>query len=301
MSPFFERAFADTATARLVQEDPGLFASLPPRARRDAQLRAVVPTLQLRPGHWNGGVPHTRNVTGYLGLLVLEGTLLRNVRVARQPRSELVGRGDLARPWEHDGAAASLPFDADWRVLEPARLAILDDRFLTVACRWPSVVSAILGRAVQRSHGLALQLAISDVRHIKPRLLLLFWHLADRWGRMGRDGVTIPLRLTHEVIAQLVGAQRPTVSTALQALAREGLLTRAPDRTWLLDPRSAQEGDQGRMLLSLRKASPVSAGAPPVRPASRSARNGLSRSTSARIETTSPSLTARSAAAGAPT
>ena len=169
--------------------------------------------------------------------------MIRNVRVARQPRSELVGQGDLARPWEHDGAAASMPFEADWRVLEPARLAILDDRFLAIACRWPTVVSAILGRAVRRSHGLALQLAISDVRHIEPRLLLLFWHLADRWGRVGRDGVTIPLRLTHEVIAQLVGAQRPTVSTALQALSREGLLTRRADRTWLLDPRSRHSID----------------------------------------------------------
>lgn len=283
MSEFFARAFADSETVRLVAEVPELFEHLPPRARHDARTRAVVPAMQLRRGHWDGQVPGARDVGGYLGLLVLEGTMLRNVHVARQPRSELVGHGDLARPWEHDGAAASLPFDADWRVLEPARLAVLDDRFLTVACRWPSVVSAILGRAVQRSHGLALQLAISDVRHIKPRLLLLFWHLADRWGRMSRDGVAIPLRLTHEVIAQLVGAQRPTVSTALQALAREGLLTRAPDRTWLLDPRSAQEDGQGRMLLSLRNASPA-------RPAIRPVRNGLSRSASA-----------PRAAAGAPT
>jgi CRP/FNR family cyclic AMP-dependent transcriptional regulator len=301
VTEFFARAFADSGTVRLVAEVPELFEHLHPRARHDAQTRAVVPALQLRRGHWDGRVPGARDVGGYLGLLVLEGTMLRNVHVTRQPRSELVGRGDLARPWEHDGAAASLPFDADWRVLEPARLAVLDERFLTVACRWPSVVSAILGRAVQRAHVLALQLAISDVRHIKPRLLLLFWHLADRWGRMGRDGVAIPLRLTHEVIAQLIGAQRPTVSTALQALAREGLLTRAPDRTWLLDPRSAQEDGQGRMLLSLRKASPAPAGASPARPAIQPARNGLSRATSARTDTTSPSVIARSAAAGAPT
>jgi CRP-like cAMP-binding protein len=300
MTHFFERAFADSATARLAEEDPQLFESLSPVARRDAHVRAIAPVLSLRQGHWDGGIPGSDDVTGFLGLLVLEGTMLRNVHVARQPRSELIGCGDLARPWEHDGAMASLPFDADWRVLEPTRLAILDARFLAVASRWPPVVSALLGRAVRRTHSLALQLAISDVRHIKPRLLLLFWHLADRWGRVGRDGVTIPLRLTHEVIAQLVGAQRPTVSTALQALAREGLLTRAPDRTWVLDPRSAHDDDQRRMLLSLRNGSPGSAGAPPTRSATRSARNGLSRSTSARTETTSPSVTARSAAAGAP-
>ena len=281
MSRFFERAFASSGTVRLVDEDPQLFETLPPRARRDASARAVVPAMQLRPGPWDGRVPDADDPTRHLGLLVLEGTMIRNVRVARQPRSELVGKGDLARPWEHDGAGASMPFVADWRVLEPARLAILDDRFLATTCRWPPVVAAILGRAVRRSHGLALQLAISDVRHIKPRLLLLFWHLADRWGHVGRDGVTIPLRLTHEVIAQLVGAQRPTVSTALQALSREGLLIRRANRTWLLDPRSAHGGDHGEMLGSDR--------------------NGLSRATSARTDTRLPSVSLRSAIAGAPT
>lgn len=259
MSRFFERAFAGNETVRLAEEDPQLFERLPPRARGEAYRYAVAPALQLRRGPWDGAVPG-HDGAGYLGLLVLEGTMIRNVHVARQPRSELVGRGDLARPWEHDGEAASLPFDADWRVLESTRLAVLDERFLAIACRWPTVMSAIMGRAVRRSHGLALQLAISDVRHIQPRLLLLFWHLADRWGSVGRDGVTIPLRLTHEVVAQLVGAQRPTVSTALHALSREGLLTRRPDRTWLLDPRSAHGGvHRGPMLLDEPSARPRSA------------------------------------------
>jgi CRP/FNR family transcriptional regulator, cyclic AMP receptor protein len=239
MTQFLERASANTQRVRLLDEDPELFQEVAPAARRDARARAVVSVLALRRGPWNGGVPDAGDATGYLGLLVLEGTMIRSVRVARQPRSELIGPGDLARPWEHDGAAASMPFEADWQALEPTRLAILDDRFLVTACRWPAVVSAILGRAVRRSHGLALQLAITDVRHIKPRLLLLFWYLADRWGRVGRDGVSIRIPLTHGVIAQLVGAQRPTVSTALQALSREGLLSRRTDRTWLLDPRSA--------------------------------------------------------------
>jgi CRP/FNR family transcriptional regulator, cyclic AMP receptor protein len=269
MSRFFERAFVRGGeTARLVEKDPELFEGLPAHARRQALASVVVPVLELQRGAWPGDVPGLSTSSGSLGLLVLEGTMIRNVRVGRQPRSELIGQGDLARPWEHDGETASMPFGTDWRVLEPTRLAILDARFLAVACRWPVVISAIIGRAVRRAHWLALQLAISDVRHIKPRLLLLFWHLADRWGRVGRDGVTIPLCLTHEVIAQLVGAQRPTVSTALQALSREGLLTRLPDRTWLLDPRSANLAEQGLMLLSTRNGAPGSAGATPPRTAS---------------------------------
>jgi Crp-like helix-turn-helix protein len=44
----------------------------------------------------------------------------------------------------------------------------------------------------------------------------------------------VPLVLPHRVIAQLVGARRPTVSTALGRLAGEGTLTRLADGTWLL-------------------------------------------------------------------
>lgn len=250
MSGFFDRAFAaDGSTVRLAEQDPELFEGLPEGKRREALARAVAPVLDLRRGVWGGDVREQAEGSDVLGLLVLDGMLLRNVHVGRRPRSELIGRGDLARPWEHQGELASLPFGADWRVLERSRVAVLDARFLAIACRWPTVISALLGRSVRRSHGLALQLAITDVRHISHRLLLLFWHLADRWGRVGPDGVTIPLRLTHEVIAQLAGAQRPTVSTALQALGRRGLLTRLPDRTWLLAPGSAQYVESNGALL----------------------------------------------------
>ena len=64
--------------------------------------------------------------------------------------------------------------------------------------------------------------------------MLLFWHLADRWGRVRPDGIVVPLPVTHDVIAQVVGAQRPTVTGALQRLALSGKLRRRPDRTWLL-------------------------------------------------------------------
>ncbi len=252
MSPFFEGAYAaNDRVIRLIDEDPELFDAMPARARREAGARATASVLQLQRGSWSGGIAADGDPSSLLGVLVLEGVLIRNVRVGRQPRSELVGPGDLIRPWEHEGDMASLPFAADWRVLERTRLAILDARCSAVASRWPALFSVILGRAVRRSHALALQLAISDVRHIQERLLLFFWHLADRWGRVSRDGVTVPLRLTHEVIAQLVGAQRPTVTTALRTLSEAGLLTRRADRTWLL----AADGRDARGLMLVSRTS----------------------------------------------
>jgi CRP-like cAMP-binding protein len=64
--------------------------------------------------------------------------------------------------------------------------------------------------------------------------MLFFWHLADRWGTVNADGVTVPLPVTHDVLAQLVCAQRPTVTTALRRLNEAGFLRRRADKTWLL-------------------------------------------------------------------
>ena len=51
----------------------------------------------------------------------------------------------------------------------------------------------------------------------------------------------IPLALTHRILGQLVGARRPTVSTALSELAERDELVRRSDGSWLLrgDPPDA--------------------------------------------------------------
>ena len=66
------------------------------------------------------------------------------------------------------------------------------------------------------------------------RVLALFWHLAERWGRMTGDGVVVPLALPHRIIAQLVGARRPTVSTAIVRLGERGALERRGNGAWVL-------------------------------------------------------------------
>ena len=51
---------------------------------------------------------------------------------------------------------------------------------------------------------------------------------------MTTDGVVLPLRLSHELLGALIGAQRPTVTLALRGLTDRGYIRRRPDRTWLL-------------------------------------------------------------------
>jgi CRP/FNR family transcriptional regulator, cyclic AMP receptor protein len=228
---FFEAAFAASERPlRLVEADPDLFAAVDAPVAQRAVRELVTAVLRVPPGRW----PVPSDGEDGLGLLVLSGLLARTVAIAGQRRSELVGPGDLIRPWDAADELASLPTEITWDVLEPAKLAVLDDAFVRSACRLPGVLAALVARAVERSQRLAVQLAIGDVRRIDDRLLALFGQLGDRWGRVTPEGIHLPLRLTHELIAQLIGAKRPTVTTSLSELQRERRLVRRPDRTWLL-------------------------------------------------------------------
>jgi CRP/FNR family cyclic AMP-dependent transcriptional regulator len=220
---------------RLLEEDPDLGADLEREGLQSALHQLVVPTIVVEPGAW---FP-TRASTGdrlreILGLLVLDGLLIRSVRFAGIEGSELLGVGDVLRPWAEDQQDASLSYDAGWCVLERTRVAVLDARMGAAIGRWPALGAALLERTVQRSRWLALLLAITQIRRADVRLRMLFWHLADRWGRVGRDGVVLNLALTHRVIAQLASMRRPTVSSTLQSLARSNEIVRRPDGSWLL-------------------------------------------------------------------
>jgi CRP-like cAMP-binding protein len=153
-----------------------------------------------------------------LGLLVLSGALLRTLSLGGRTHAELLGPGDVIR-------SAAGERDASWRVIAPTELAMLDRSL----CRWPSVIDTLLHRAANRSHALAAQLAITDLRRAEDRVLALLRALADRWGKPGPSGVTIDVPLTHEMIAMLVGTHRPAVTTAVHRLDAEGRLRRTLD------------------------------------------------------------------------
>src|SRR5689334_19768010 len=91
-------------------------------------------------------------------------------------------------------------------------------------------------------------MAIVHQARVDVRLHMLLWHLAARWGRVRSDGTVLRVRLTHAVLADLVAARRPTVTTALSDLARRGLV-KTDGETWVLSgeapgelPPAAREG-----------------------------------------------------------
>ncbi|UGS35769.1 helix-turn-helix domain-containing protein [Capillimicrobium parvum] len=222
----------------ILEADPDLAEGLSEAEREAAARHLVVPSVEIAPGPW---CPDDlgRQCAGALGVLVLDGVLSRMLTLAGRTTGELLGAGDILRPWEDDDPMPRVDFDVQWSVLEPAQLAVLDRRFVAGAVRWPSLIAEVSHRALRRSRGLSLQLALGQIPRVDGRLLLLFWRLAERWGRMTPDGISVPLKLTHETLGALVAARRPSVTSALGRLAESGLLQRS-DGGWLLD-RSVDE------------------------------------------------------------
>ncbi len=219
------------ARVRLLEVDPDLGQGLSAEDRAHAQRFAVAETIRLGRGVHD---PSRIGSPDLLGLLVLDGLLIRGVEVAERRCGELVGAQELLRPWDHFGHAAPMPFEVRWRVVQPVTLAILDNRFTLVSARWPTLIHDLVRRAVERSHALAFNVAIHCLQHVRLRLLVLLWHLADRFGRVTQEGTVVPLKLSHGDLAELIGSQRPSVSASLGKLAEEGLVSRRDDRTWLL-------------------------------------------------------------------
>jgi CRP/FNR family transcriptional regulator, cyclic AMP receptor protein len=235
------RVTTATETVRLLEADPDLGGLLSEPRRADAERDLVVRTYQVAAGPWD--VARMSGMTAdNVGLLVLDGVLSRELIVADHVSAELLGPGDVVRPWQTGNRASLLPVDAVWSALSPMTVAMLDRRFAVEVARYPEITAALLDRLGERSIRLATTQAISQLTRVDRRLRALFWHLAERWGRVSGQGVIVPLPLTHRILGQLVGARRPTVSTALAELAERQELERRPDGSWLLrgDPPDAQ-------------------------------------------------------------
>src|SRR3954466_3812136 len=213
-------------------QDPDLGAGPGGHRLRRAERELIASTFVAFEGPWQP-TEAGESVRGGIGLLLLDGLVVRRVGRTGRYGAELLGPGDLMRPWQHDGEDVTLPFDTTFRVIEQAEFALLDQRFAGRAAPYPEVGGALIGRAMQRSRTLVVTMAIAHYPRIDRRLLMLMWHLADRWGRGTPDGTRVPLRLTHQLLADLVASRRPSVTSARQQLGREVYMSKLGD-AWLL-------------------------------------------------------------------
>jgi CRP/FNR family cyclic AMP-dependent transcriptional regulator len=224
------------SSVALLHVDAALRAAVPRDELRFAERVLVVPYRELGPGPWS---PErlVGDTARPVAALLLGGLVTHEVMLAGRRNANLLGPGDLFRPWR--SVDTSLPCDERWTASGDAAIAVLDERFMAAARRWPGLSAVVYERLAEQLEAAAVRAAIVGLPRVEERVLALFWRLADRWGVVRPDGVVVELALTHALIGHLVGAQRPTVSLALQTLAEGGLLRRAQNGAWTLAHDSA--------------------------------------------------------------
>lgn len=213
----------------LLDVDPDLAADIPSEGVAAARAAARAVVVRLGRGPWEP----VRPARPGLGCLVLDGFVVRLVRVGRRESLELLGPGDLLRPWDEqeEGLVAC---EVRWLALTPVSLAALDARFAHAVRPWPQLHGALLARALRRARGQALQAAIGAHPGVDERLILLFCLLGGRAGRVTPEGVVVEMPLSHRLLAHAVRALRPSVTNGLLRLRDAGRLVRLPGRTWLV-------------------------------------------------------------------
>ena len=213
---------------QLLEADPELARGLDPRRVREVSQRLFARAVDIPRGPWSPA----RALTGGsqpIGLLVLDGLLVREATVGDHPSAELLGPGDLLRAWDDRDAEVLLPRSVRWSALSNARVAVIDHALAVRAAQWPEIFASLVERAARRAERLVVMQAIGHLTRVDDRLLALLWCLAERWGRVVPGGVLVSLRLPHRTLAGMVGARRPSVTTALGQLIARGDVERRSD------------------------------------------------------------------------
>jgi CRP/FNR family transcriptional regulator, cyclic AMP receptor protein len=219
----------EIGVVQLLECEPELGDGLSKEAVAAASHALPVPVAILKRGAWN---PRSElSEVGCLGYLIAKGLLIRRVEVAQGSSVELLGRGDLLRPWQEDASSFCA---ASWEVLEQSTLLALGPGFTRGLTQWPEIAANLAMRGLRRSRALAADAAIASIVGIEERLLIMLWHLAERWGEPSAEGIHLPIRIPHRVLAEMVGARRPSITSALAQLQVAGRLDRGSDGGWIL-------------------------------------------------------------------
>jgi CRP-like cAMP-binding protein len=80
-----------------------------------------------------------------------------------------------------------------------------------------------LEETLRQRHGAIVSLSrLHHIDRVREKLI----ELAREHGRVGRDGIRLDFPLTHDLLGEMVGSARETVTRALDELQREGFVVR---------------------------------------------------------------------------
>ena len=142
---------------RLLEIEPRLGARLRGQELADARRVAVAPVATLPVGRWDADGKLRRRLGGCeaFGAMVADGLVAHDLALDGRVATHLLGRGDILAPgvWP----CRCLPAERIFNVAEPTRLALLDETFLAVTQRWPSIAGALLVQAERQSERVAMR------------------------------------------------------------------------------------------------------------------------------------------------
>ena len=182
--------------------------------------------------------------TGALCCVVGGGRMALAV-VAPEERERTIGmleQGDLLvrplEPW-----AASAP-QVRCFAIEDSTVHLVDRARMEVWMADPALAANMVRLLSAQIAERELAVAIALEPRVERRLLLKLRQLAERWGRVTPDGIRLDLRLTHQELANMVGAVRESVTIALGRLAESGEIE-VRNRTLIIRPPAQDAGGDG--------------------------------------------------------
>src|SRR3954454_12902984 len=161
--------------------------------------------------------------------LLVVGSGVARVR-AEPPRT--VREGGVC----HAGSEAVVLPPRDLEVLAalvPTRIVLLSTERRDELLELPGAAAALfdaLGETIRQKHRTIEALAH---HHHLDRVRAKLLQLAAAHGVVGRDGIRLDLPLTHELLGEMTGSARETVTRAIDELQNEGLIARR-GRSYLL-------------------------------------------------------------------
>lgn len=193
-------------------------------ARHDRVLLEGEMLAHLRSAGVPRGIP-TGQVVAAAGtavhhiLVVLEGELELHAHLPRGGRvaTALVRRGGVVADIPVL-LGSPMPFDAiasrDTWVLE-----VGDEQWMGLLQRYPALCLRWMGSIARRLDADRRRLTVMTTRRLEAQVAFVLLEQQEK------DGDRVVVRLTHELIAELLGARRQSVTTVMRRLTEAGLVT----------------------------------------------------------------------------
>jgi hypothetical protein len=181
-----------------------------------SDLVGVFPAVRLA----GGTTLAPTELAGVRYLFVDEGLVVLRTALPRSSRRTITchaGPGALILPPGPDEALVALT-DADVIPLHAETCEAL-----IASPEAAGLLLAGLGESLrQKQEALAAMARLHHVDRVREKLI----QLARDHGRVGRDGIRLDFPLTHDLLGEMTGSARETVTRALDELQREGFVAR---------------------------------------------------------------------------